>query len=100
MIVPVKFQVITSGVDPTQQHDRPVFIECTDQRGDISTWRWAVRQGMNCLNDELEWEYEPNPSSRTNTFLLRTRYSYDQAVEVIMKYFRANPPETNAPSQP
>lgn len=47
-------------------------------------WRgnnlWCVvdRSGL-VLNADGEWEYEPNPSSRTDDFKARTRFSLEQA---------------------
>jgi hypothetical protein len=36
--------------------------------------RYAVRKGSCCLNHDLEWEYEPLPSSRDDDFLARCRF--------------------------
>jgi len=35
------------------------------------------------LNKKGEWEYEPSPSNRSELFLARTRYSLEEAVEII-----------------
>lgn len=42
---------------------------------------WAVRKGALCLNDDMEWEYEPIPSSRNDDFLSRTRWTKEEALE-------------------
>lgn len=36
---------------------------------------WAVSIGQTCLNMFGEWEYEPQPSSRTDEFIERTRFA-------------------------
>ena len=36
--------------------------------------RYAVRKGGSCLTVDGEWEYEPQPSSRTNKFYDRCRF--------------------------
>ena len=36
---------------------------------------WAVRCRSWCLNNKGKWEYEPMPSSRTDAFLKRCRFS-------------------------
>lgn len=44
--------------------------------------KWAVRDGSECLNKDLEWEYEPMPSSRGDDFLARCRFdTVDSALE-------------------
>lgn len=47
-------------------------------------WRgagtWAVTESGCCLNDKGEWEYEPHPSSRSNEFIQRTRFPFEDAV--------------------
>lgn len=42
---------------------------------------WAVRKGALCLNEAMEWEYEPIPSSRDEDFYSRTRWDLDEAIE-------------------
>jgi len=48
-------------------------------RGD-NLWCVVDRSGL-VLNADGEWEYEPNPSSRTDGFRARTRFSLEQAFE-------------------
>jgi hypothetical protein len=40
---------------------------------------WAVRCMGRCLNRDGRWEHEPLPSSRTDAFKARTRFSCDEA---------------------
>lgn len=46
-------------------------------------WRgagaWVVTDGGLVLNSSNDWEYEPQPSSRTVEFLQRTRFSFEEA---------------------
>jgi len=43
---------------------------------------WAVLDGGHCLNRDGGWEREPLPSSRTEEFMSRCRFSLDEAVEM------------------
>ena len=47
---------------------------------------WAVRQRGWCLNTELEWEYEPLPSSREDDFLARCRFTQADAIALARRY--------------
>jgi hypothetical protein len=48
-------------------------------------WRgdndWAVTDTGLCLNNSGEWEYEPPPSSRSEDFLTRCRFSLEEAIK-------------------
>lgn len=37
--------------------------------------RWAVRNGSRCLSKALTWDYEPQPSSRTDEWLDEHRWN-------------------------
>lgn len=37
--------------------------------------KWCVREGSSCLNDDGQFEWESNPSSRDEDFLRRTRFN-------------------------
>ena len=48
--------------------------------------KWAVVDvGRLCLNSDGEWEYEPMPSNRDETFLGRCRFSFEEAVALARK---------------
>ena len=47
---------------------------------------WTIFDGHNCLDKQGEWQYEPSPSNRKKEFLEQTRYSYEEAMELIEKY--------------
>jgi hypothetical protein len=42
--------------------------------------QWAVCQPGEVLNASGEWEWEPQPSSRTHEFIARTRFTFAKAV--------------------
>lgn len=42
---------------------------------------WVVTNGGAVLNKDGQWEYEPLPSSRTDEFLARTRFTLSEAVK-------------------
>lgn len=48
-------------------------------------WRmgnlWSVYEGGMVLNVDGNWEYDPLPSSRTDEFKARTRFSLEEAFE-------------------
>lgn len=78
----VKHEILL-GSERHDQRSRHYFIEATDQR-DPNNIRWAIRDDLrNVLGRDLEWEYEPFPSSRTDEFLARTRYNFSEAVDVV-----------------
>lgn len=41
--------------------------------------KWAICDGGLVLANDNEWEYEPLPSSRSDEFKARTRYTLDEA---------------------
>lgn len=49
------------------------------------TWRghnkYAVKRRSQVWNG-TEWEYEPQPSSRDDAFIARTRFGYEQAMNL------------------
>ena len=40
---------------------------------------WKINMGGSTLNEELLWEWEPNPSSREDDYLKRNRMTLDDA---------------------
>lgn len=69
----VKFQFHV-GPDP----DDFVWVELRNRK----EMKWAVSNGSGVYNRLGEWEYEPMPSSRTDEFFARTRYSLEEAWEI------------------
>ncbi len=62
--------------DPHGDHFR---IEKTDWGKDL----WAIRKNGYCHNSNRKWEYEPNPSSRTEDYLSRTRFSLEDCFRLM-----------------
>lgn len=46
-----------------------------------SPGKWAVIHNFRCW-DGKEWDFESSPSSRTKSFLKKTRFPLDKAVEI------------------
>jgi hypothetical protein len=47
---------------------------------------WAISDGVFVLNTDMEWEHEPMPSSRTEDFLSRTRFTFGEARVLVGKF--------------
>lgn len=70
-----------------KEYERLGFRATRYERPDSSIkveWRggdtWAVTDGRQCLNNKGKWEYEPLPSSRTEEFLARCRFTENMAL--------------------
>lgn len=48
--------------------------------------QWAVRRMGRCLSRTNKWVWEPQPSSRTPTFLKRHRFTLDEALPAARKH--------------
>jgi hypothetical protein len=49
-----------------------------------SKTQWAICHGHDCLGKDGKWEYEPMPSSRSESFIQQTRF--DSAQEALAFY--------------
>jgi hypothetical protein len=67
----VRYRVGPPDCDPMAAMDA-IYIEQRLQRD--GTGLWAVTHRGFTLNTDGEWEYEPQPSSRDDDFLARTRW--------------------------
>ncbi|MFX4300139.1 hypothetical protein [Pseudosulfitobacter pseudonitzschiae] len=47
---------------------------------------WAVSKGSATVNTDLEAEYEPMPSSRSEEYIARTRFPLEMAFDIARKY--------------
>jgi hypothetical protein len=80
-----------------------IEIVLKDDSGPESLWRWAVQKTDKtflCLNRDLEWEYQPQPSSRDEAFLKRCRFTLNEAkgiVKVLIEFMDGTRPELNMP---
>lgn len=64
--------------DPTERvsYMRLRSLKISRRKRINDTPRWAIVDEMNtCLNHDGEWEWEPSPSSRTDEFFARCRWS-------------------------
>lgn len=77
---------------------RPTEYEITREGGAGGiflkvSWRsegkWAVTTFGQVLNSSGEWEYEPQPSNRTDEFIKRTRFDLKTAVKLGTVAFEA-----------
>lgn len=73
LLEPVKYRYLP--------HEKvEVFIENTGKA-------WAIRMDGYVLNCDGDWEHEPQPSSRTEEFLIRCRFETpDEAVACLQKH--------------
>lgn len=55
-----------------------IEIEARDQRD--GSRKWVVKRLSSVLNKSGRWEWEPNPSARTDEFIARTRLTLDHAL--------------------
>jgi hypothetical protein len=47
--------------------------------------KWAITDGVNCLSKNFGWDYESQPSSRTDEFKETHRFSFDEAWKIAWK---------------
>jgi hypothetical protein len=87
------FSVVPDEPDPTER-ERHTVVVC---------WRgpdpdaWVIRnQDGSVWNHSGEWEWEPQPSSRSAAFLRRTCFSRDEAVSRVLAGLAADRAELAA----
>jgi hypothetical protein len=73
-----------------EEKHEAIYVEWRGQRYGKGPVRWAVTDGFtrhtSCLNHLGQWEWEPQPSSRTEAFLKRTRWlSFEGALAAAEK---------------
>jgi hypothetical protein len=65
----------------------PNGIELQLAHGRNGIIRWKITDSTWTLNHKGQWEYEPNPSSRTDAYFRRCRFnSIDEALEIWNRY--------------
>jgi hypothetical protein len=81
--------VATKYVIPGQ---RDVAVEMREMSDDgQAAIAWAVTGICSVLSTNLRWEYEPAPSSRTEEFIKRTRFSSpEEALGCYQQYLDKN----------
>lgn len=62
--------------------DRYIVIAQRDEN------RWAIVDGGCVLAEDGQWEVEPQPSSRTDAFKMRTRYTLAEAMQRAVDHFK------------
>lgn len=81
MFAPAKYYLEDSvKVSPSS----PVYIESKDLEGKL----WSIYHGKSVINSDYEREWEPLPSSRSEDFLKRTRFSRHEAERIAIEYWR------------
>lgn len=73
-----EYRVYPTGYDEATFSDKHTWSITVVERGDDS---WAVKGNSGVLNRDGEWEYEMSPSSRTDEFLRRCRFTREHALE-------------------
>lgn len=89
-LIPCAYRL--DGIDPDGKWHDLEIVEKVQRDGKSL---WAVSRGKSCLNTFGEWEYEPFPSSRTDEFIARTRFTTpedaaDRARKAIEEYEAVN----------
>lgn len=46
---------------------------------------WAVVDGCMCATRDLEWIFEPSPSNREDDFVARTRFPFNEAIDIASR---------------
>ena len=77
-LTPVKYLV-----DGTSVNGRGgIYVEQRAQRDGSILW-CIVTSFSEVFNRDLQWEWEPMPSSRTDEFIARTRFTFEEACELV-----------------
>lgn len=78
---PTRYEV-TAWPGPVDGVNRSHYVVFVEWRGGDN---WCVTDGFGCYRADGEREYEPNPSSRDDDFIGRTRFSLDEALELARR---------------
>lgn len=49
----------------------------------VGRGKWAIRHFDSCLTKKGTWIYEPLPSARTESFFKKTRFDFDEAMDMF-----------------
>ncbi len=80
MLTPVKYRVDSL----TKTNGEPIHITLKDDRGE--SWLWAIIWGGFTLNKlDSSWEWESQPSDRTEKYLTENRYTLEEAIDLVNK---------------
>lgn len=87
LMVPGVLKKIREMVRPLEIHiAHNLKISNRDPELILERPSWAVLYRGNCVDRDLEEEYEPMPSSRDDAFFERCRFTYEEALEVAKKW--------------
>lgn len=85
-VIPSEYRILPTGYAESTLFDKWLWAIRVAWRGpDRSTGedRWAVLNVYgNCLSRSGKWDYEPQPSSRSDKWLARFRFSLDEAIQL------------------
>ncbi|MGD8782607.1 MAG: hypothetical protein PVH88_27080 [Ignavibacteria bacterium] len=63
-----------------------VQLVMKSKQGDEAKWAIVDTSNGTVLNSNLEWEEEPPVAKRDESFLIRARFSFDDAVTMWQQY--------------
>ena len=69
-----RYQIVGDDL-PEPRAGQMFHIEARTYPSEKDVGTWAVTNGFEVLNKNGQWEWEPQPSSRTDDFKKRTRFS-------------------------
>lgn len=78
---PTRYEV-TAWPGPTDAVNRSHYVLTVEWRGNDN---WCVTDGFGCYRADGDREYEPQPSSRDDDFISRTRFPLDEALELAKR---------------
>ena len=85
------YTVYPTGYDDATFADKYLWTITVEATGN---GLWAVRKrGIQCLNREDDWQYEPTPSNRDDEFLEQCRFTEEDALrraEAVVDRIRIN----------
>ena len=80
----MKFTTLISEVTVSSD-ENPNIIKISLRNDKTMVYAVQSRGGLT-IDKNLEFDYEPLPSSRTDAFIKRTRFKYEKALEIAKKY--------------
>jgi len=69
--------------ETVQTPDQYLYVRVRDGAG--GKMLFCVMHNSEVLNDKGKWEYEPTPSSRTKSFIKRTRFLREKAIKLALQ---------------
>lgn len=66
--------------------DKDIFLVMKSKKSGVANWAISNTKSGQLLNSNLTWEPEPRVSNRDESFKIRTRFSFDMAVQLYQQY--------------